>query len=83
MLSKKYLVESGSTRPATRLMAISTNPPSSSQRRGRTSFQTSGMTRLKSVFFLVGVPPAAALAVFVPGERSARIDIEDGRMSRL
>src|ERR1700720_489931 len=41
-LSTKYLVEAGSTNPATRFTAISTKPTASSPRRGLISAQTSG-----------------------------------------
>ena len=41
-LSTKYFVDAGSTRPQTRLMAISTKPSASKPRRGLISAQTSG-----------------------------------------
>src|SRR5712692_9116239 len=41
-LSTRYFVEAGRTNPATRLIAMSTNPSASSPRRGFISAQTSG-----------------------------------------
>ena len=71
----KYLVESGRTRPATRLMATRRSPKSRSQRRGRTSRQTSGMTFLSSGFFL-GRSPAAARVAPREEVRSAFMDVD-------
>ena len=67
------LTTNGSVRPATRLMATSNRPSSSSHFRGRTSLQISGIALRKSVFFFCWSVPAR-----VPpprGERSARIPI--------
>src|SRR6185369_778554 len=58
--SRKYLAEAGSTRPATRLMAISTNPRASKPRRGLIRPHTSGRD-LHADFFL------APLVVLSPG----------------
>ena len=44
----------GSTRPETRLMAISSRPKASSQRRGRTSAQISGRTFAAPASLLCG-----------------------------
>src|SRR5271165_4477611 len=81
--SMKYFVESGSTRPATRLMATRMSPKRSSQRRGRTSRQTSGMTFFSSGFFLGASPAAARMAPRCEPERSAFIDMDPGRMVLL
>src|SRR5215831_11292060 len=43
-LSTRYLVDAGSTKPATRLIAIRKNPSTKMARRGRISAQTSGKT---------------------------------------
>ena len=76
----KYLVDSGRTRPATRLMATRMSPESRSQRRGRTSRQTSGMTFFNSGFFLGASPAAARMAPRVEVVRSAFMDMDPGRI---
>src|ERR1700743_1164447 len=76
-VSIRYFVDAGSTNPATRLIAIRRRPNRRSQRRGRTSFHTSGSTFLRSVFFFCVSPAPARIALRVPALRSALIDVMD------
>src|SRR5215472_12389148 len=60
-LSKRYLLEPGRTRPATRLMATRARPSRSMPRRGRSSAQISGRD-CQWIFFLAGFGAASAAA---------------------
>src|SRR5215472_7956911 len=60
-LSKRYLLEPGRTRPATRLMATRARPSRSMPRRGRSSAQISGRD-CQWIFFLAGFAAASAAA---------------------
>ncbi len=79
--SIRNFVEKGSTSPATRLMPIRKKPNSRSHRRGRTSFQISGITFFRFAFFFGKSAPARARAPLLPRSAFIGMDVA-GRIKR-